>query len=192
MHARAPSEERGIAARRSAGFTLVEVLVTLAILAIVMTILHATFTTSAATARIVEDRADELASLTGALDTMSQELRGAYTSFAGTPSLVTFTAMTAFRDASQPAVLTISYAVEDGTLVRKVFPRGLAAGASRAFTLLDDVKDASFAFFDGRAWLSEWRDGSRLPRGVRVRLSYRGTPVETIVAPWTDGSRRSS
>jgi prepilin-type N-terminal cleavage/methylation domain-containing protein len=56
---------------RASGFTLVEVLVALGILAIVMTVLYGTFSTSSVTARVVEERADELSSLTGALDTLT-------------------------------------------------------------------------------------------------------------------------
>lgn len=174
----------------ASGFTLVELLVALGILAVVLTILYGTFATSAATVEIVEQRADELTSLAGALDTLSHEVRGAHHAFSGTRSLVLFTAMTPFQPDTVPVIQTVSYEFDQGRLVRKVFQTGPTTTAPRVFVLLDEVVEPSFAFFDGRAWIDEWRIRERVPGGVRVTFSYRGKAVETVVPVWTRDARR--
>src|SRR5712692_3161008 len=107
--------------RDARGFTLVEILVALSILAIVMTILHGAFSVSAVTARVVDERADHLASLTGALDTLGHEVRGAYGWLPGPNTRITFTTMAPFHEDAAPQVQTVSYEFSDGTLLRKVF-----------------------------------------------------------------------
>lgn len=162
--------------RATAGFTLVEVLVALGIVAVVMTLLWSTFATSAATVRVVEERADELASLAGAVDTLSHEIRGAYESLSGTKSTVTFTAMTPFVH-DVPVVQVVSYEFEQGRLTRKV--------DRRSFVLLAEVGDPSFAFWNGTAWVDQWRDPQRLPAGIRVTFSHKGKAVDTVIPIWS-------
>lgn len=174
----------------ASGFTLVEVLVALGILAVVMTILYGTFATSAATVEIVEQRADELSSLAGALDTLSHEVRAAHHSFSGTKSLVLFTAMTPFQPDTAPVIQTVSYEFDQGRLVRKVFQAGPTTSTPRVFVLLDEVAEPSFAFFDGRAWIDEWRSREKVPGGVKVTFSYRGKTVETVIPVWARDARR--
>ena len=177
------------ARRRAAGFTLIEVLIALSILAIAMTILYSTFATSAVTARVVDERADELSSLAGALDTLSHEVRGAYEAFSGRKRTITFTAMTPFQEDARPRVQTVSYGLEDGRLLRKVMPPGLDATAPRTFLLLEEVADLSFSFFDGTRWTDEWATSGRLPAGVRVTFSYKQRTVDTVIAVWSGGGR---
>ena len=176
----------------TSGFTLVEILIALAILSIVMTILYSTFSASSVTARVVEERADELASLVGALDTLGLEVRGAFDQFTGTKGEITFTVMTPLRRDDVPTIQRVSYAFGERGLVRKSLqsadvktPPGATAEAGRVFTLLEDVAGgASFSFFDGRKWLDEWTTPDKLPAGVKVSLSYRRTQVETVIPVW--------
>lgn len=170
---------------RSAGFTLVEVLIALTILSIVMTILHGTFSSSATTARVVDDRTDELSSLTGALDTIGHEVRTAYGSFSGAKRRITFTTMTPFQQDTMPVVQTVSYEFDQGQLLRKMPRPGQDPGELRTFLLLEQVTDPSFAFFDGAQWREDWPFIEKLPAGVRVTFSYRGKPIDTVITVWS-------
>jgi prepilin-type N-terminal cleavage/methylation domain-containing protein len=174
------------------GFTLVEILVALSILSIVMTILYSTFSTSSATARLLEQRADELASLAGAIDTLSPEVRGAYERFSGRKTAMIFTTMSPFREDNAPVVQTVSYEFAEGRLLRKSFEAldvaatpGFDAKVKRTLMLLEEVADGSFSFFDGTKWIDEWTTPAKLPAGVKVSFSYRRTSVETVIPVWS-------
>ena len=175
----------------AAGFTLVEILIALSILAMMMTILYSTFSTASLTARAIEERADELASLTGALDTVSPEVRGAYEQFSAKKSAMTFTTMTPFRDDNAPLVQTVSYEFSEGRILRKLLRSvdapaepGVGAPGGRVFVLLEAVTGGSFAFFDGKQWTDEWGTPDKLPAGVKVSFSYRQTDVQLVIPVW--------
>ena len=170
---------------RASGFTLVELLVALGILAIVMTVLHGTFSTSSVTARLVEERADALSSLTGALDTLTLDVRGALEEFSGTKSGMTFTALTPFHRDDVPALQKVSYEFDRGRLLRKSVQANGDERAVRTFLLLEEVTDPAFSFFDGQRWLDTWQLPDTLPAGVKVLLSYRRRGVETVIPVWS-------
>lgn len=169
------------------GFTLIEILVAMTILATVMSILYSTFSTSSANAKIIEERADDLSSLTGALDIVSQEVRGAYTGTEGSQPVLTgkkdlfrFTTLTPFVKDNEPAVQMVSYTFEDGKLTRKTF-QGIGTEAKSESVLLEGVKEPSFSFFNGKEWVEEWPSGSNLPFGVKVVFSYKGRDAATVI-----------
>src|SRR4030067_1130683 len=100
----------------SHGFTLLEVLVSVTIFAIVMSIHYSTFSTSSANAKIVEGMADDLSSLSGTLDTFSHEVRGAYLipdstmeGFSGKKDGIAFTTTTPYVRDGEPTVQVVSY-----------------------------------------------------------------------------------
>lgn len=170
------------------GFTLIEILVAMTILSIVMSILYGTFSTSSANAKVVEERADELSSLTGALDILRQEVREAYPpiegsigGFSGKNEEVTFTAMTPLVKDDEPRIQRVSYAFSEGRLLRKTFKTQNETEVKTEFLLLAGVKDPSFSFYDGREWLKEWPSGNNLPPGVKVAFSYKDRNVETVI-----------
>lgn len=169
---------------RTSGFTLVEVLVALGILAIVMTVLYGTFSTSSVTARVVEERAEELSSLTGALDTLTHEVRGALEQFSGTKSGMTFTALTPFHQDDVPVVQKVSYEFDEGRLLRKTFQIDGDDKPVRTFLLLEEVTDPAFSFFNGQGWVDTWQTPGTLPAGVKVTFSYKRREVETMIPVW--------
>lgn len=171
--------------RRASGFTLVEVLVALGILAIVMTVLYGTFTTASVTARDVEERADELSSLTGALDTLTHDVRGALEQFSGNKSGMTLTTLTPFHQDDGPSVQKVSYEFDEGRLLRKSLPIDGGEKALRTFLLLGEVTDPAFSYFDGQGWADTWQSPDTLPAGVKVTFSYRRREMETLIPVWS-------
>lgn len=174
------------------GFTLIEILVAMTILAIVMSILYGTFSTSSANAKVIEERADELSSLTGAIDVLSQEVRGAFISsdavsemFSGKKEEIGFTAATPFVKDDEPAVQRLSYLFDGEKLVRKTFKEGQEAEVKRESLILEGASESSFSFFNGKEWAAEWPAGNSLPYGIKVAFSYKGKDVETVIPVWS-------
>jgi general secretion pathway protein J len=173
--------------RFSPGFTLVEILIALAILSIVMSILYGTFSSSSANARVVEERAEELSSLTGALDVLSQEVRGAYPpseaseAFSGRKEGIAFTVMTPFVRENEAVARRASYLFDEGRLIRRLFQIGKETEVQSESLLLEGVGEPSFSFFDGKEWVEEWPSEKGLPYGVKVTFSYKGRDVETVI-----------
>lgn len=175
------------------GFTLIEVLVSLTIFAIVMSILYSTFSTSSANAKTVEEMADDLSSITGALDTVSHEVRGAYNSsdasleglFSGKKEDITFTTTTPVVGEGEPTVQLVSYIFEEGRLIRRTMRPGSEKEVKGEFLLLEGIKDPAFSFFDGKGWIDAWPSGKNLPTGVRVVFSYKERNVENVIPVWS-------
>ena len=174
------------------GFTLIEVLVSFTIFAIVMSILYSTFSTSSANAKIVEGMADDLSSITGALDTVSHEVRGAYYSsdaslegFSGKKEAITFTTTTPVVGDGEPTVQLVSYIFEEDRLIRRTMRPGSEKEVKGEFLLLEGIKDPAFSFFDGKGWIDAWPSGKNPPTGVRVVFSYKERNVENVIPVWS-------
>lgn len=170
------------------GFTLVEILVAMTILSIVMSVLYGTFSTSSANAKVVEERADELSSLSGAIDIISQEVRGVYPQsdgpsegFSWKEEEITFTAMTPFVKDKEPLIQRVSYIFSDGRLLRKTFKAGIEAETKGESLLLDGLKDPLFSFYDGKEWVKEWPSAKDIPSSIKVAFSFKGKDIETVI-----------
>lgn len=174
------------------GFTLIEVLVSVTIMAIVMSILYSTFSTSSASAKVVEGMADDLASLSGAVDALSREVRGAYSrsdaaneAFSGKKEVITFTTTTPFVRDGEPTVQRVSYLFEEGRFLRRSIIAGTEKDLKSESMLLDEIKDPAFSFFDGKGWVDEWPAGKRLPVGIKLLFSCKGRNVENVIPIWS-------
>lgn len=174
------------------GFTLIEVLVSVTIFAIVMSILYSTFSTSSANAKIVEGMADDLSSLSGTLDTFSHEVRGAYSSsesslegFSGKKEAVTFITTTPYVRDGEPTVQLVSYIFEEDRLIRRTLRPGSEKEVKGEYLLLDGIRDPAFSFFDGKGWIDDWPSGNKLPAGVRIVFSHKERNVENVIPVWS-------
>lgn len=174
------------------GFTLIEVLISVTIFAIVMSILYSTFSTSSANAKVVEGMADDLSSLSGALDTFSHEVRGAYISpdssmegFSGKKDSITFTSTTPFVGDGEPTVQMVSYLFEEDRFIRRALLNGPQKEVKGEYLLLDGIKDPAFSFFDGNGWIDDWPSGKKLPSGVKVVFLHKEQKVENVIPVWS-------
>lgn len=172
----------------SQGFTLVEILISITILAIVMSILYGTFSTSSTNVKIIEDRADELSSLAGTIDVVSNEIRSIYPpmenyleEFSGKKDRIIFTSLTHFVKDDDPAIQKISYLFEDGQFIRRTWYPDSAGEVKKDTLLLNNINESSFSYFDGEQWIDDWSDGKNIPSGVRIAFSYQGRQVESVI-----------
>ncbi|OGV96733.1 MAG: hypothetical protein A3I04_05345 [Nitrospinae bacterium RIFCSPLOWO2_02_FULL_39_110] len=172
----------------SQGFTLVEILISITILAIVMSILYGTFSTSSTNVKIIEDRADELSSLAGAIDVVSNEIRSIYPpmenyleEFLGKKDRIVFTSLTHFVKDDDPAIQKISYLFEDGQFIRRTWYSDSAGEVKKDTLLLNNINESSFSYFDGEQWIDDWPDGKNIPSGVRIAFFYQGRQVESVI-----------
>lgn len=179
--------------RVSRGFTLIEVLVSVTIFAVVMSILYGTYSASSASARAVEEKADEVSSISGAVDTLSREIRGAYLTdaesaaevFSGKEKVIAFTTTAPFVREGEPVVQRVSYIFDNDRLIRKTLHSGSGTEIKNEAMLLDGIKEPSFSFFDGKGWVAEWPSEKGLPAGVRVIFYYKGRDMENIIPVWS-------
>lgn len=184
--------ESQLMAHESRGFTLIEVLVSVTIFAIVMSILYSSFSTASANAKVVEKMADDLSSLSGALDTFSHEARGTYSTsestvetFSGDMEKVSFTTTNPFVRDGEPTVQIVSYIFDEDRFIREVLRPGSSKEVKGEYLLLDGIKDPAFSFFDGKGWIDEWPSSKKTPAGIRIVFSYKGQNVENIIPVWS-------
>ena len=189
MNAPRPSE---------AGFTLVELLVALAIFALIsvagVTLLRSGSDTQIAVKARLEElsRANRLANalesdLAQAIarpvrDQAGQPVPAFTQSDAGTPgALFGFVraGWSNFDDAPRAGLQRVVYAIEGTALKRISWPMLDGAGQDDAATMVENISSATVRFRDDKGeWRSDWTatDATALPRAVELRLTMEGKP----------------
>lgn len=192
--------------RKSAGFTLVELLAALAILAVLTGVLAAALSTGFAGRARVTARADALDELRAAQGLIRRTLtearpvswthgRFAVAAFDGTPARVSFLGVLPGFD-GPGGLHQIRFQVEDGALVME---RAATSGEEQVFAtrdpvvLLRDVAALRISYFGKRErsnegrWYPEWKDETKFPELVRFEVdsSSAGRPLwpALIVSP---------
>ena len=192
--------------RREAGFTLIEVVIALAIFGLVMAALAGGLGFSLKASRAGERRTDDtlaIARLDGLLrHDLERALRlhtasgiRAPLDFAGSTTSLEFT-VAAPSYPTAAGLYQVRFAVlasaEGETLsYRRRADAGTPAPADadeRPRALIGPAAaQISFAYFDGKAWRDSWRDARSLPRLVRLRIAdgRQGGPLwpDIIVGP---------
>jgi len=186
----------------TAGFTLVEVLVALAIAAVLLTVVHELLTTTVHQQDLI--RASEQSRIaTGTLaGILHRDLEGlyagggedeaafalessrAYPSHSVTLSFLTATPELRLSHEQQSAVRRVVYRLKPSTtrtgclaLRRAEQPYASAEDAfSEDVLLTDELIDFEVSVFDGASWVGEWpqEDVTKVPFGVRIRFSLAG------------------
>lgn len=168
-----------------AGFTLIEILATLAITYLMFVLVYRTFYTGYSVAEKVSERLDSAAGIFNFLQDFSAEVSGmiiAGDSFEGTrtslkllcrkPNLFTC-----------PVEITYEFkSGEAGTELWKV-QRSLVFDRSFSFPVLTDVGESGFVYYDGSEWKEEWNK-EEPPSAVGINLEAGG---QTMFFPVTVG-----
>lgn len=185
-----------------AGFTLVELLVALAIFALISVAGVILLRSGSDTQLAVKDRLEELsrsnrlynsieADLAQAIARPVRDTSGlpvpAFTQGAQTPdALFGFVraGWSNFDEAPRAGLQRVSYILQDGMLKRLSWPMLDGAGPMDAATLVEKVKSAQVRFRDERGeWRSDWSatDPDALPRAVELRLTLVAKPEQRML-----------
>ncbi len=178
--------------KKKSGFTLIEVLVTLAIVAMFSSAVYAIFLRSAVDARSVQESTTAWRCGQSILRLLDQDLTACLPADSGFPhftgsydvseasrlDFLTTTSSRSARDGGAADVIRVSYRAEgeegeEGLfkLYRVEDPSGGRSpeGESEYQLLHGGVKLFELEYFDGVAWQNVWND-SGLPRATRVKL----------------------
>ena len=183
--------------RKPAGFTLVELLIAVAIAGIVLVSVYSSFALGLRSWKSVDDRADYTAQ--NILIQLTRELRCAYQTgkedarfvFQGNAASLRFTTVApidedmprsgmsdlrrvrySLGEGDDPAVRSLLYEISDAAGSGDV-PANKPRCLSRRITVL------TFAFYDGKTWRQEWNSAVRLPEAVQVSLRLRGASAHS-------------
>jgi general secretion pathway protein J len=189
------------ARERQAGFTLIEMMVALAIFAMISAAGVALLQSASSTQLAVKGRLDDLGRNARAIALLEADLAQAIArpvrsggsllpAFAAQGSeasgqlfAVTRTGWANLDNAPRPDVQRIAYALESGALVRLGSERP-DGGALKKTVLLDDVTAATVRFRDAEGnWRSDWSadDAASLPRALELVVTRtKAAPVTLL------------
>jgi general secretion pathway protein J len=197
---------------RSDGYTLIELLVALALLGVVASALYGTFFSLARGRERVAERVAPMRDLRSTLDLLRRELAAARTSQAnkrlhfvvedrdsfGKPaSVLDFTIVTlpSAGDIPSSDVAAVRYEVEEkgGKLRLKRQERDVyLEGATPVYEQMEDIEGFLVECYNGNSWVKSWNTpalNTDLPKGVRVTITVREQGTErnysAIVVPRT-------
>ena len=187
------------AKRSRAGFTLVEVLLTLAIISVILLLLVSAFTGASRTRNMLASRGRDFRQILVAMDRIGTDLQGAFTTKKQLESALTYKE----DKLSENLVATITFtafqipSVESGyppaSIIRVTyFPKVGEDGASielhrrqsdlpfienripiRETLVAEKLKGFQAEFYDGNVWQKEWPGGrsqTSLPKRVAIRI----------------------
>ncbi|MFQ5456101.1 MAG: type II secretion system protein GspJ [Nitrospirota bacterium] len=182
------------------GFTLIEVVISMAILAIIVTIIYETFAASFDTVERVEKDMDTYHMIRLSLSKLSNEISSAYysnkdknTGFVGInnriddrPSdTIKFTSLSHYRykkyvPESDISLITyyMNFQPEDkGSLLMHQEQGNIYAieGGMEEYELAENISGFDLQYYDGEKWQEEWdsEELKRLPKAVSIRLSIK-------------------
>ena len=200
---RAPARLAKPADLRSAGFTLIELMVALFIFAILSAAGVMLLSGSVGAQGVVQQRLDRLADVQRAASLMTVDFAQATPRISrtrtGTLAPAFFAAGGSQPDPAIQFIRTgrdnpdglersglqkLEYGLIDGRLIRRAYPQVDGAEPERAAALLDDVQGVALRFRgpDG-AWRSDWRsaDPLAMPRVVELTVARRdGAPIRLL------------
>jgi|GEM_PF-832724 prepilin-type N-terminal cleavage/methylation domain-containing protein len=186
------------------GFTLIEVLLAFAIMAIILAALYATFHLSHAATEGINDSLLKLQECSAALDVMRRETDSIFYSSENSKTLLKvedrdvygkqashfiFTAFSPIR----PGLSYISYSVEEKDGKRILFKNIQSAykpeTADRKVEIMEDIEAFMVEVLDGEKWLKTWdaSQAGKVPEEIRITITVsvknRKIPVHETIRP---------
>lgn len=179
-----------MADRRRRGFTLLEILVALAVTAVLLAALARAVPTALAARAAATARLDRAVTSGAALAAVERELATALRepfllATAPAPRLE-------FSGGAEPGE-RLAYTLERGALVRRAAPRrALEPPGGAGVPLLRGVAALDLAAFDGETWTRTWAQAEDPPAAVRLRIVFDDGETLETVAPIPTARRRSA
>lgn len=187
--------------KNDGGFTLLEMLVTLAILAVLATLVYSSFSASVNAMEQVNREMDPYRQARAILSRMSEEISMAYWPgenafpeglFVGEDRVVEdrpwdriqFTSLSHFRylkNETSSDLTLVEYGLQTNPQGRPVLlyrsrPNlfGLSEAADQLFVLGEGIHGLDFRYFDGKDWQDEWLAGNSggLPLAVQIEIFF--------------------
>ena len=192
----------------TAGFTLLEIVISVGILVVVLTIIYSTFNSSMKVFSAMETRGDAYGQARLVLNRMSEEIGSTYWSDAnpntgllgedkeedGLPfDSLHFTSLSHVRwvrDSRESELCEIGYYLEREQDMEKSFlfrredwnVDGTIEEGGITLELAEGIDGLNFRFYDGEEWVDEWDSESkkRLPKAIEVVLLMRDVRLKRI------------
>lgn len=195
------STDNGSQYTKSAGFTLVEVVIAIAIISIIMTAVYGIFTTISATQQRLEEEADIYHQARVIFTLLGRELRSCYLNNNDKRSAfftaddgdgnnyLTFTTTSAVLSGNAPGGLVrVRYQLDEqnNRLLRSATPVYVPDSARTTQRLSSDITQVSWRFFDGSAWQDSWDSNIsyKLPQTVEISMAVQcgGRKIDVLSA----------
>lgn len=165
------------------GFTLIEILLALAISAIILTLVYGTFAQTSSVTGKVEEEATIYHQARLILGKMPEELVSAYwksenpsTIFRGTADSLTFTSLSR---ASSRFQYYLEPAGEDGFYLLMHLEDtniyNLSNRNQEIYTFGEGLAGFNLRYYDGREWVDEWDANilKKLPQAVEIKIKFK-------------------
>ncbi|MBI1821531.1 MAG: type II secretion system protein GspJ [Nitrospirae bacterium] len=180
------------------GFTLVEVLIALAIAAVIAIFLYETFISTSRVTEKIEQEREVYREIRLTADQLTRELLSAYqppalsgasyfsgvheTGSEGSMDSLSFYAMSHLHlvpDQPDAELTRVRYFLEKPSeskwyqLSHEEYPHFLSKGPPEKEVLIEKVKELNIKYFDGKTWLPEWdskKSNLSIPAAVKVSL----------------------
>jgi general secretion pathway protein J len=190
--------------RKSKGFTLVEILIAVAIASLILTIIYGSYASSIDTMNYTRKKMDTFSLTRLTLSRMNEELTSSFFSedseevmFSGEEGGLSFISSSherIFKDSREYNLVEIGYFTEaaeeeaSGSESLSLWRRedrtpddDVLEGGERE-KLMEGLEGVEFKYYDGEEWRSEWdsKEQSCLPQAVEVTLKFPGKEFSTI------------
>jgi len=184
---------------REKGFTLVEILIAVAIVSLILTIIYGSYASSIDTMNYTREKMDTFSMARLTLSRMSDELTSSFISddehlkFVGEEGKIDFISSSherIFKDSKEYDLVEIGYFTEpeeEGeslSLWRREdrTPDDDILEGGEKEKLIEGLEGLEFKYYDGEEWRSEWdsQEEKGLPQAVEVTLKFPDKELSTI------------
>ena len=193
-----------------AGFTLIEILIAVAIVSLILTIIYGSYASSIDTMNYTREKMDAFSMIRLTLNRMNEELTSSFISsdghlkFVGEEGKVNFISSSherIFKNSKEYDLVEVSYftgAAEEGAsgteslLARREnlslwrredrTPDDDVLEGGEKEKLMEGLKGIEFKYYDGKVWLNEWdsQEEKGLPQAVKVTLKFQDKELSTM------------
>ena len=185
----------------SKGFTLVEILIAVAIVSLILTIIYGSYASSIDTMNYTQEKMKVFSMIRLTLSRMNEELTSSFFSedgkdvmFSGEEGRIDFISSSherIFKDSQEHDLSEIGYfteAAEEGESLclwrrEDKTPDDDVLEGGEQEQLMEGLKGIEFKYYDGEEWRDEWdsKEEACLPQAVKVTLKFPEKELSTTV-----------